>query len=193
MDPSKGWRWGRGGIDPRERLRWTVHVREAADGADAYSCQVSVGELARMVGRLLLDDRVQQVIAVRREHTIEARLAPAPAGMVTHGSLVVEPAARRVRVNGAPVGLTRREFDLLAFFVQNPDRVVSRRELVARLWDDAEELASQRTVDIHVRRLRRKLTRLAFPLETVVGVGYRFAPPSTRDERNGDAPGARCA
>jgi DNA-binding winged helix-turn-helix (wHTH) protein len=99
---------------------------------------------------------------------------------------VVELAARRVLVGSMTVALTRREFDLVAFFAQNPDRAVSRRELVARLWGDARGLASQRTVDIHVQRLRAKLSRTAFPLETVFSVGYRLAATTTQDDRNAE-------
>jgi len=108
------------------------------------------------------------------------------------GALVVDRAAHEVTLDGGRVTLTAKEFALLAYLAANRGRVFSRDVLLARVWGAHYE-GGARTVDIHVRRLRGKLTRGAFPLETVVGVGYRFAPPAPRDERNGDAPGVRCA
>jgi DNA-binding response OmpR family regulator len=78
-----------------------------------------------------------------------------------------------ISVDGAPVRLTRREFELLRYLVQNKSRVVSRDRLLERVWG-YERLVETRSVDVHVGRLRSKLREAGHQIETVVGLGYRF-------------------
>jgi len=78
-----------------------------------------------------------------------------------------------VAVEGQPVRLTRREFDLLQYLVQNRNRVVSRDRLLERVWG-YERVVETRSVDVHVGRLRHKLGTAGRQIETVVGLGYRF-------------------
>jgi DNA-binding response OmpR family regulator len=78
-----------------------------------------------------------------------------------------------VRVDGSQVRLTRREFELLRYLVENRNRVISRDKLLERVWgwDDSVET---RSVDVHIGRLRSKLGTAARQIETVIGLGYRF-------------------
>jgi DNA-binding response OmpR family regulator len=78
-----------------------------------------------------------------------------------------------IAVDGAPVRLTRREFELLRYLVQNRNRVVSRDRLLERVWG-YDRLVETRSVDVHVGRLRGKLGEAGKQIETVVGLGYRF-------------------
>jgi DNA-binding response OmpR family regulator len=78
-----------------------------------------------------------------------------------------------VRVDGAAVRLTRREFELLRYLVQNRNRVLSRDRLLERVWG-YDALVETRSVDVHVGRLRAKLGPAGQQIETVVGLGYRF-------------------
>jgi DNA-binding response OmpR family regulator len=78
-----------------------------------------------------------------------------------------------ISVDGAPVRLTRREFELLRYLVQNKNRVVSRDRLLERVWG-YERLVETRSVDVHVGRLRTKLRTAGRQIETVIGLGYRF-------------------
>jgi DNA-binding response OmpR family regulator len=78
-----------------------------------------------------------------------------------------------VAVEGQPVRLTRREFELLRYLVQNKNRVVSRDRLLERVWG-YDRLVETRSVDVHVGRLRGKLGEAGRQIETVVGLGYRF-------------------
>jgi len=78
-----------------------------------------------------------------------------------------------VAVDGDPVRLTRREFELLQYLVQNKNRVVSRDRLLERVWG-YERLVETRSVDVHVGRLRSKLRAAGRQIETVIGLGYRF-------------------
>ncbi len=78
-----------------------------------------------------------------------------------------------VAVEGQAVRLTRREFELLRYLVQNKNRVVSRDRLLERVWG-YDRLVETRSVDVHVGRLRGKLGEAGRQIETVVGLGYRF-------------------
>jgi DNA-binding response OmpR family regulator len=95
------------------------------------------------------------------------------------GGLTVDFGARRVTLDGAPVDLSRKEFDLLAELVRNAGRVVSRDDLMDRVWDE-NWFGSTKTLDTHVGWLRRKLgddTASPRYLHTVRGVGFRFSAP----------------
>jgi DNA-binding response OmpR family regulator len=76
-------------------------------------------------------------------------------------------------VDNEPIRLTRREFELLRFLVENRNRVLSRERLLERVWG-YERYIETRSVDVHVGRLRAKLGPAGSQIETVVGLGYRF-------------------
>ena len=97
--------------------------------------------------------------------------APAPAVHVV-GALEVDTGRREVRSPAGVVGLTTREFDLLAYLAANRGLALSRRQLLDGVWG-AGWYGDERTVDVHVRQLRKKLGDL-LPLATVWGVGYRL-------------------
>ena len=78
-----------------------------------------------------------------------------------------------VAVDGSPIRLTRREFELLRCLVENRNRVLSRDRLLERVWG-YEQFIETRSVDVHVGRLRAKLGPAGAQIETVVGLGYRF-------------------
>jgi DNA-binding response OmpR family regulator len=87
--------------------------------------------------------------------------------------LVADFDAVSVEVDGEPVRLTRREYELLKCLVQNRNRVLSRDRLLERVWG-YEQFIETRSVDVHVGRLRSKLGPAGRQIETVVGLGYRF-------------------
>jgi DNA-binding response OmpR family regulator len=89
------------------------------------------------------------------------------------GDVIVRPEAREVRVDGEPVELTSKEFDLLVIFLGNPERVLTRELLLDRVWGLTFP-GGTRTVDVHVASLRRKLGRPEL-VRTVRGVGYKVA------------------
>jgi DNA-binding response OmpR family regulator len=94
---------------------------------------------------------------------------------VADGGLVVDLAARRAVLDGEQLGLTTREFELLAFLIRHPGQAFTRSELLERVW--GWTFGDQSTVTVHVRRLREKVE--ADPtaperIATVWGVGYRY-------------------
>lgn len=91
--------------------------------------------------------------------------------------LELDPAARVVRHGGAQLDLSRKEFDLLAELMRNAGRVVTREDLMAKVWD-VNWFGSTKTLDVHIGWLRRKLgddSNRPRYIETVRGVGFRFA------------------
>ena len=107
--------------------------------------------------------------------TAAAAASPPPAvETVVHGGLRIDLAGRGVTVDGAPVELTKREFDLLTLLATNPGRAFSRAYLVERVWSDEGEVFD-RAVDSHIVRLRRKLGAAGNRIVTVWGIGYRFS------------------
>jgi DNA-binding response OmpR family regulator len=102
------------------------------------------------------------------------RSEPAAQPAVHRGKhLVADFDAVSVSVDGDAVRLTRREFELLRFLVENRNRVISRDRLLERVWG-YERMIETRSVDVHVGRLRAKLGPAGRQIETVVGLGYRF-------------------
>jgi len=93
--------------------------------------------------------------------------------VVTLGALAVDLGARRVSVEGQPVELTRVEFDLLSALARRPGAAVTRAWLADNVLDPERE-GGERTLDVHVSRLRRKLGPCGRTIATVWGVGYRL-------------------
>jgi len=123
-------------------------------GADDYVVKpFSVRELAA------------RVRAVARRRRIDTSLES--------GRLVVDRLQHRVLVDGEPVELTAKEFDLLAVLAEEPGRAVPRQELFSRVWDPVW-IGTGKTLDVHVASLRKKLGDAEL-IETVRGVGYRLA------------------
>jgi DNA-binding response OmpR family regulator len=120
-----------------------------------------------------------EVVARIRAVLRRAASSPAPDGPIVLGDLVVEPAARRARMGGRELALSRKEFDLLAELAQHAGTVVTREQLMARVWDQ-NWFGSTKTLDVHMGWLRRKLGDDASTpryLHTVRGVGFRLGAP----------------
>ncbi len=115
-----------------------------------------------------------------RVRAVLRRAKPAPGGAaIAIGALAIDPGTRTVTVQGAPLTLTHKEFELLSALADAQGRVLSREFLLDRVWgySRAGEIES-RTVDVHVRRLRVKLGPEGHRILTVKSVGYRLDPES---------------
>ncbi len=139
------------------------------------------GEIDRVLGlELGADDYVtkpfspREVVARVKAILRRGELA-ATAGATTieiGDEYEVDLPGREVRVNGQPVALATREFDLLAHFAQNQGIALSRQQLLDSVWG-IDWYGDDRTVDVHVRQLRKRLGE-ELPLATVWGIGYRL-------------------
>jgi two-component system, OmpR family, response regulator RegX3 len=139
-------------------------------GADDYVVKPFSG--AEVIARI-------RAILRRTGRAVSATSDTPPAAPVTVGDLEVDFGARRARLDGEELSLARKEFDLLAELVRHAGRVVTREDLMARVWDE-NWFGSTKTLDVHIRWLRQKLgddpTAPRY-LHTVRGVGFRFTAP----------------
>lgn len=116
-----------------------------------------------------LGARVRAVLRRRRKREAGSASGAVYAGAHLHADFD----AVSISVDGEPVRLTRREFELLRYLVENKNRVLSRNRLLEQVWG-YERVVETRSVDVHVGRLRAKLRAAGHQIETVVGLGYRF-------------------
>ncbi len=84
--------------------------------------------------------------------------------------------AETLKVDSRPISLTRKEYELFALLAQNAGEIIPREVLLSRVWSYGPEIRT-RTLDVHIRRLRKKLGVYGEQyIETIFGVGYRFQP-----------------
>jgi DNA-binding response OmpR family regulator len=139
-------------------------IRLLNDGADDYVTKPFSG------GHILA--RISAVL--RRNRSAGAQEA------ITVGPLVIHPQRRQAALDGEVLKLTRREFDVLAYLAERAGRVVSRRELMTEVWQQAP-IGEEQTIDVHISWLRRKLGETAAQprfLHTVRGIGVMMVVPS---------------
>lgn len=167
-----------------------VEVDEAMAGRSG-STVVELAELLREFAQELLPTaETSAAIALRSPSEAGAQLRavkaaittpePAPAAPPTptpaplpETGLHVDHAARTAVVDGRPVPLTLREFELLAYLIENRRRSITRTELIEQVWPLGTR-AGTRTVDVHIRRLRLKVRPYGSRIRTLRGHGYRL-------------------
>ncbi|MCX8048039.1 MAG: phosphate regulon transcriptional regulator PhoB [Methylohalobius sp.] len=96
-------------------------------------------------------------------------------GLIKVGGILLNPEQHKVEIDGQPINLSPTEYRLLEFFLIHPDKVYSRSQLLDRVWG-RDSYIEERTVDVHIRRLRKILAEYGRDamIETVRGFGYRF-------------------
>ncbi len=138
------------------------HAAVALAPADAVGSDIDVVRTA-------LGD---PTVARRPRH--EPHQLQSGAGSPRPTGVLIDLSRREVHLDGESLNLTFKEFELLNYLVENATRTVGREELLSGLWRNADEVPNERTIDVHIRRLRSKLGRLANTVRTVRGQGYRF-------------------
>ena len=112
---------------------------------------------------------LQDPAALARHRQVEVPESTARTGVV------VDISRKRVTLDGEAAALTYKEFELLQYLVLREGHTIDRHEIIAALWSAADdEIPNERTIDVHVRRLRAKLGDYEDIVRTVRGVGYRF-------------------
>ena len=115
-----------------------------------------------------------QELLARIRAVLRRRTPEQAGGVVTHGVLTLDPSTHRVTLNGQLLKMGPTEFKLLNHLMCHPERVHSRGQLLDKVWGD-HVFIEERTVDVHVKRLREALGVAGVMLETVRGAGYRFS------------------
>lgn len=116
-------------------------------------------------------------VAIRRSKAINE--SSFDRDRVEFEGLVIEFDSRNVTVDGKPVSLTPKEYELLSFFVKNPNRVFTRDQLLNSVWG-YDFIGDDRTVDTHVKMLRESIGNYRKYIVTVWGTGYKFEPGGRR-------------
>jgi DNA-binding response OmpR family regulator len=166
-------------VDGSEVCR-LVRARPATSALPIIMLTARTAESDRVAGLDLgADDYVTKPFSLRelaaRVRAVLRRKQGQSSGVAIYkgAHLVADFDAVSVTVDDHPVRLTRREFELLRFLVENRNRVLSRDRLLERVWG-YDQFIETRSVDVHVGRLRSKLGAAGRQIETVVGLGYRF-------------------
>ncbi|UAL47934.1 response regulator transcription factor [Sutcliffiella horikoshii] len=104
------------------------------------------------------------------------RRTAARCGKLSFTGFTLKPAKGEALINGSPLNLTKFEFKLLHFFMQNSDQVLTREQILNSIYEHHEKMVSDRTIDVHIKHLREKI-KMYTPkdyIQTVRGMGYKF-------------------
>lgn len=108
-------------------------------------------------------------IHVRLRKSSENQLVP-----LQIGDLKIDPAERRITVSGKAMVLTNTEFDLLRILAARAGQVISRAEILKEVWREDASNTNDRTIDVHIRALRKKIPYLTRHIISIYGVGYKY-------------------
>lgn len=115
-------------------------------------------------------------VVLRRASKISVSEHATPTEEYVYDTLTIRPKSKEVLVDGQLVPLTKTETELLLLFVEHPDQVLSRTDIIDVVWRETPYI-TERTVDVHIARLRKKLgSRYAATLVNRLGYGYKFSP-----------------
>jgi len=93
---------------------------------------------------------------------------------ITLGELLIDPASRTVKFRNKPVDLTLTEFDILRRLALSPGETVSRKDIIEAVRHSSKKPINDRTIDVHIRAIRKKIPEMQKHLSSVYGVGYRY-------------------
>lgn len=93
--------------------------------------------------------------------------------LIDAGGIVIDKAAHLVKIDGVPIDLSVKEFELLTYFVENQKMALSREKILNNVWD-YDYFGDARTIDTHVKKLRSKLGEKGNYIKTIWGMGYKF-------------------
>jgi DNA-binding response OmpR family regulator len=168
-----------------------VGIDEAKAAADGTSLNRIVEALKALASGIAPSSETYAAVALApqgaggRDVDVVRLALQDPAALARHRSVddadralsgvVVDLSRKRVVLDNQVAPLTYKEFELLQYLVLREGRTIERAELISSLWNaDEDDAPNERTIDVHVRRLRSKLGRYEDIVRTVRGVGYRF-------------------
>lgn len=112
-------------------------------------------------------------ILLAKANALLRRASVSSADTLSAGKITILPASHKVFLDGAEITLTHKEYELLYFFMSNPEQIFSREQLLNRIWGYDFE-GNTRTIDTHIKTLRRKLGSEGTHIVTLIRSGYKF-------------------
>ena len=135
-------------------------------GADDYIVKpVKIGKLIARVNACLRRKEIFEKSAIEKSNVLKYK------------ELEVDVDSYVVKINDKKINLARKEFETLVYLMRNKGKVMSRNSILDTVWGENVHVVD-RTVDVHIRKIREKLGKYADCIETVPGVGYRFTEPN---------------
>jgi DNA-binding response OmpR family regulator len=173
-------------LPERDGFDVAQEIRRRGSTVPILMLSARVEEVDRILGlRLGADDYLVKPFSPRelvaRVHALlrRARIAPEAPAVLTAAEITAAPAHHEASVDGRPLELTHFEFLLLLALMETPGRVWTRQQLLARLYRETSHDVLERTVDVHIARIRDKLAQAgaSTEIQTVRSVGYKLATP----------------
>ncbi|MDO4695272.1 response regulator transcription factor [Porphyromonas sp.] len=120
-----------------------------------------------------LKEVIARVKAIIRRNNMGTERTTAKASNLVFENMIIDTEAKEVTINNQKVALTKTELEILILLASHPDRIFSREDIIDRVWTDSVYV-TERTVDVHITRLRKKLGDYAGAITNKTGYGYRF-------------------
>ena len=155
----------------RQKAKAGIIIISARDSLDDKLKGLNIGADDYLVKPFHLSELNARINSIIRRRFLEGN------NLTTFKEICIDHAAQTVKVNNKPMILTRKEFDLLVYFITNKNRVLSQLAIVEHLWQDEVELADSYTfLYTHIRNLRKKFQDADCPnyLKSVYGIGYKW-------------------
>ena len=145
----------------------------ALDDEDNTVKGLNIGADDYIAKPLSMKEVKARVRAVLRRFNPLSQQREVTGSTICYGEIIVDLNTKTAKLDGEKLALTKLEFELLSFFLRNPDKVFSREDLLARCWPQ-DVYVLDRTVDVNITRLRKKIGRYGKQIKTRIGYGYCF-------------------
>jgi DNA-binding response OmpR family regulator len=145
----------------------------ALDDEDNTVKGLNIGADDYIAKPLSMKEVKARVRAVLRRFNPLSQQREVTGSTICYGEIIVDLNTKTAKLDGEELALTKLEFELLSFFLRNPDKVFSREDLLARCWPQ-DVYVLDRTVDVNITRLRKKIGRYGKQIKTRIGYGYCF-------------------
>lgn len=145
----------------------------ALDDEDNTVKGLNIGADDYIAKPLSMKEVKARVRAVLRRFNPPSQQREVAGSTICYGEIIVDLNTKTAKLDGKELALTKLEFELLSFFLRNPDKVFSREDLLARCWPQ-DVYVLDRTVDVNITRLRKKIGRYGKQIKTRIGYGYCF-------------------
>jgi two-component system alkaline phosphatase synthesis response regulator PhoP len=162
----------------------TLKADPATQSIPVILLTARTSELDEVIGlELGADDYVTKPISIPkliariksalRKKTDKAKDAATADEILSHGKIQINRSHHRVSVGGKDVFFPKKEFEVLAYLIRHAGKVVTRESLLSSIWG-ADVFVVDRTIDVHIRKIREKLGECSSYIDTIKGVGYRL-------------------